>query len=785
MRPTWLLIALVAESAFAQPQGLFGFSDKGTFVLYLNEERAGRISFEWKADGSFVSTTVLTIGEPESRSLVITSDRTGRWARSAFEDRHGRTLIERDGADVTISSPGKTGHGRLPEDMLLFEETAPALISQALRRYDASKGGKQIFGLLELSKVDGGPLTLERRSSSERFVGERALKLTDWVYARRGCELHVLAGEDDRVYLVTGLPWFTSAGISEQHALYVREGYETLRPSPDADSVVSQPRYDIRVESLRIPMRDGVKLAADIYFPVGVAKAPVILTRTPYGKEDGKLRAQFWARRGYIRVIQDVRGRFASEGEWEALIHERSDGYDTVEWLARQPWSTGKVGMIGGSYLGWVQWLAAIEHPPHLTTIIPNVSPPDPFHNLPYDHGAVGLIALAAWFTMIENNPADPEEALAGKNWNEILSVLPVIDIDKTVLGRESLTWRHWMTHPTADAYWRALMALVQLKGVRIPVFHQSGWFDGDGIGTKLNYLALAGQPDTFQKLTIGPWEHVDTATRSIGDRDFGSAATVDLQRDYLRWFDYWLKGLDNGIVKEPLVSMFVMGSNRWIYGAKYPLPETRFEKLYFASGGRLSFTPPTGAQTPDRYVYDPGDPTPDPGYGDSSHRQQVTAERKDILVYTTQPFEKPYTIVGPLSAILYTSSSARDTDWFVHVLDIDPDGKCLPLWGNNSVGLVRARYRNSFVKPEFIQPARIYEYKIDLWHTGITLAPGHCLRVEIASADFPTFSRNLNTGGNNETESRFVSANQALYHDARHASYLLIPVVPAPWASR
>jgi hypothetical protein len=735
-------------------------------------------------DGSFEGKAVLTIGEAASRTLVITPDAEGRLVRSIFENRHGKTLIERKGSDIAITAPGKMGHGTLPEDMLVFEETSPALISLALRQYEVSKGGKQTFGLLELSKADGGPVTLERQDLSERFVGGRGLKLAHWIYARPGCELHVLAGEDNRVYLVTGLPWFVSGGISEQHALYVREGYETLRPLPGGDPLVSQPNYDVKVETVKIPMRDGVKLAADIYFPVGVSKAPVILTRTPYGKHDGEIRGKFWARRGYIRVIQDVRGRFASEGQWEALIHEPKDGYDTIEWLARQPWCTGKVGMIGGSYLGWVQWLAAVEHPPHLATIVPNVSPPDPFHNLPYDHGAVGLMGLAGWFQIIETNARDPDEALAGKNWDELLKVLPVINIDKAVLGRESLTWRHWMAHPTADTYWRALMFPGRLKDVRIPVFHQSGWFDGDGIGSKLNYLATASYGHVLQKLTIGPWPHADTASRSLGDRDFSGAAAIDLQRDYLRWFDYWLKGMDNGILKEPLVSMFVMGSNRWLHGATYPLPETRFEKLYLAGGGRLTFTPPTGAQAADRYVYDPGDPTPDPGYDDSAKRQQMTAVRKDILVYTTPPFEKPYTIAGPLSAVLYASSSARDTDWFVHLLDVDPDGKCLLLWGNNSVGLLRARYRNSVVKPALIEPGKIYKYAIDLWHSGITIAPGHRLRVEIASGDFPTFSRNLNTGGNNETESRFLSATQTVYHNGRHPSHILIPVIPSPWAN-
>jgi hypothetical protein len=281
----------------------------------------------------------------------------------------------------------------------------------------------------------------------------------------------------------------------------------------------------------------------------------------------------------------------------------------------------------------------------------------------------------------------------------------------------------------------------------------------------------MAAYGHSNQKLTIGPWEHTDSAGRLSAKRDFGSAAAIDLQRDYLRWFDHWLKGMDNGITQEPLVSLFVMGGNRWLHGPTYPLPETQFEKLYLASGGKLSFMLPDGNQSPDRYLYDPGDPTPSD--------RVATTTRTDILVYNSEPFERPYTIAGPVSAVLYGASSARDTDWFVHLLEVDQDGKASILWANDSGGHIRARYRNSLAKPELLKPGEIYKYTIDLWHTGVTIAPGHRLRVEVSSAGFPLFDRNLNTGGNNETETRFVSANQTIYHDAQHPSHILLPVIP------
>jgi putative CocE/NonD family hydrolase len=430
--------------------------------------------------------------------------------------------------------------------------------------------------------------------------------------------------------------------------------------------------------------------------------------------------------------------------------------------------------MIGASYLGWAQWCAASLHPPHLATLIPNVSPPDPFHNLPFEYGALGLQISLGWADRVESGASADlsgaiDAALERKNLPELLKALPVLDLDKAVLGKESAYWRRWIAHPSPDGYWAGSMFTDKMKDIRIPVFHQSGWFDGDGIGTKLNYLKMAAYGRPNQKLTVGPWEHTDTAGRVTGKQDFGSAAAIDLQRDYLRWFDHWLKGTDNGIMQELLVSLFVMGSNRWLHGPAYPLPETHFEKLYLTGGGQLSFVPPSDSQAADRYVYDPGDPTP----GD---REEVS--RKDMIVYTTAPFEKPYTIAGPLSAVIYTATSARDTDWYVHVLEVDEAGKCKRLWANGS-GHIRARYRNSLVKPELLEPGKIYRYAIDLWHTGVTIAPGHRLKVEISSAAFPMFDRNLNTGGNNETETRYVAADQSVYHDARHPSYILLPVIP------
>jgi len=779
-------MAVLAARAWPQPAPLSGFSDQGVFSLYLNEERIGRLTFHWKPDGNFESTGTLTAaGQSAEGSLSIIADDAGRWTKATLLSPTDRRVFDRDGKDIRMTFQDTNGKATVPENTLIFEHYSPALITQALRVYDRARGGRQEFPMLDLSDGLEEPrsyaVALEAQGTEERTVGGRRLQLTRWIYTLTGCELHVLAGPDHSVYLVSGVPWLGTGGVPEQQVAYVREGYEEFREPSSGDPRLSPAKYDVRMEAgVRVPMRDGVSLSTDLYLPVGVSRAPVILVRTPYKKEMGEVQARFFARRGYVFAVQDVRGRFASEGAWEPLVHEPQDGYDAIEWLARQPWSSGKVGMIGASYLGWAQWLAATQHPPHLTTIIPNVSPTDPFHNFPFDHGPVTLSALT-WIDLVETNATGDLDGVAIKkiedrNYGELLKPLPAIDLDKSALGRESPSWRRFIAHSAPDRYWSGAMLLDKLKDVRIPVFHQSGWFDGDANGTKLNYLKMASYGHAVQKLTVGPWDHTDTARRIAHGQDFGPAASIDLQRDYLRWFDYWLKGMDNGILRDPLVSLFVMGSNRWLYGRAYPLPQTRFENLYLADGGRLNFTAPNGPQSEDRYTYDPGNPTPPPDTGDAS--KKPGAPRTDVLVYTTAPFEKPYTIAGPVSAVLYAASSARDTDWFVHLMDVDQDGKCSSLWATGS-GQIRARYRKSMGKAELLEPGRVYKYTLDLWHTAITIAPGHRLRVEVASAAFPNFSRNLNTGGNNETESRYVSANQTIYHDARRASHVVLPVIP------
>ncbi|HYP25528.1 MAG TPA: CocE/NonD family hydrolase [Blastocatellia bacterium] len=795
-----------AKKEEALPVPLSGFQDEGVFLLYVNEDRIGSFTFKWQPDGTVDAESTLSMaGQTVTQAVRVVPDKEGRWQSIALDTPLGPVTVVREGNVAKSTFKDKTQTIALKPGSALYGDTAMVLFSHSIRLFDKARGGKQTIPLFI---IPGAALDvpLELKDSVERTVGGRDLKFNRFVYHLPGVDITLWADEEGKIYLME---------IPSQHAAVVREGFEALRKAPEADPLVSQPKFEVRLDrGVGVPMRDGLKLSTDIYRPEGEGRFPVILVRTPYKKEMLEIQGRYYARRGYAFAVQDCRGRFGSPGVWEPFVNEAKDGHDAVEWLAARPWSSGKVGMIGGSYLGWVQWWAARERPPHLVTIIPNVSPPDPFYNIPYEYGAFFLWGAIWWADVVQSEATgDLSGAALGKifekKYDKLLRALPVIDLDKSVLGKENPYWRKWIEHSTNDRYWDQANFLDHLKDVRIPVFHQSGWFDGDGIGTKLNYLRMQSHGHPNQKLVLGPWGHTDQSTRMVGDRDMGEEALMDMQRAYLRWFDYWLKGIDNGVTKEPLVNIFVMGTNKWLTGDVYPLRETRFDKWYLSSkgrantsagDGRLSLALPS-ADSVDRYTYDPGDPTPSPNFyvdpddergdGKADAKKEVSSEeagkkvkafhenltrsRSDILAYVTEPFTQPYTFAGPVSAVLYASSSARDTDWFMRLVEIDKDGGTFQL----AEGKIRARYRNSSRTPEMLTPGKVYQYTLDLWQTGITIPAGHRLRVEVSSASFPIFSRNLNTGGHNEKETKYVKANQVIYHGRRYPSHLLLPAIP------
>ncbi len=552
--------------------------------------------------------------------------------------------------------------------------------------------------------------------------------------------------------------------------------------SPAAHAVVAE-------EKVMIPMRDGVKLASDLYRPEADGKYPTILIRTPYSRAtEGLTKGDRYASRGYVVVAQDVRGRFDSEGEWYPLENEMNDGSDTIDWIAKQPWSDGQVGMIGASYVGWVQWYAAKSGNPHLKAIIPQVSPPDPTENIPYEGGAF-LLSSGWWAKVLEHMEAIGGAGLPTLDWGDKLQTLPLNDLDKA-LGTTHPFLDDWVNRPPTDPAWDAVRYQTHYSKMNVAVLNLSGWFDGDQPGAPQNFVGMREHgPEAMrdhQYLLMGAWGHAFNLQTKLGDIDFGEEAVVDLDAIVVRFFDRYLKGADNGFDQEPPVMVFVMGANRWVRDESWPLSGTVPTKLFLGSPGRaqkvedggfLALEPTTGEA--DSFRYDPHSPriidsdfediTSATATEDISHHE----DRTDYLDYLSPPLETAAEITGPVRAILSVSTDAADTDFTLEVSVISKDGTERGL----AAGIQRLRYRTG--KDEPVPPGDVVTVDIDGWATSKRLEPGDRIRVTIGSCFLPGYARNLNTLEDPATATKGVVATNRVHHDAQHPSYLLLPIVP------
>ncbi len=537
----------------------------------------------------------------------------------------------------------------------------------------------------------------------------------------------------------------------------------------------------------RIRMRDGVELSADVYRPDATGKFACILNRTPYLKSsDGALTfGRFFAQHGYAFVAVDVRGRGDSPGTFVPYRHEGQDGYDAVEWCATQPWSTGKVGTIGGSYNGKTQWLTAVEEPPHLTTMIALVSPSDPFVEFPTGEP---IPLGVSWYYLTSGHVLQNMDAV---DWASLIWHLPLLTMDEAT-GRAMPEWREQFNHTRLDSFWEPERYQNKFDRVQVPVFHISGWYDDEQIGTPLNFIGMTtkGAPSVrkYQKLLMGPWPHAVNSKSKLGDVDFGPSAIIDINQTMLRWFDAWLKGIDNGVKSEAQVRIFVMGSNQWVDEQEWPMTRTRYTKFYLHGSGRansvygdgkLSTDKPQSEKS-DQYTYDPDAPVPfitEPSFaqigGPDDYRP--IERRDDVLVYTGDPVTHDTEVCGPIKVTLYAASTATDTDYTAKLIDVWPNGFAERL----SDGIVRARFRSGMDREELIQPGTIYEYQIEAWNTCQMFKAGHHIRVEISSSAFPKYPRNLNTGEPLGRSNKSLTAQQTIYHDAQHPSHVTLPIVP------
>jgi putative CocE/NonD family hydrolase len=548
---------------------------------------------------------------------------------------------------------------------------------------------------------------------------------------------------------------------------------------------LSQPVYQVIEElDVKVSMRDGVRLSTNIYRPDTLGNFPVLLMRTPYGNggEDNK-EGHFYAQRGYVVVVQDTRGRYESEGLFDAFRYEASDGYDTQQWVGKQPWCNEKIGTFGGSYVGFTQWMPAPLQSPYLITMVPAVTFSD-VHDVVYQGGAFRLALFSPWsFEMTHTYNIDQD--FIGSRTDSILQTLPLMEQDR-YLGWKIPFLRDWLAHPEHDRYWdRTSVGDDGYKKIRTSVYNIGGWFDIVLDGTLQNFIrmtdtTIAPEVRTKQKLLIGPWIH-GWGKSKVGELDFGEAATIDSRELHLRWFDSELKGKNTGIMEEPPVKIFVMGENIWRFENEWPLARTKYQKYYFYSKGKantlsgdgfLNVKLPKDDPT-DTFTYDPENPVPTPG-SMGPYDQKDLEKREDVLVYSTKTLKKDIEVTGPVKVILYAASSAVNTDFTAKLVDVFPDGKAIRL----CEGIIRANFRDPDTTTSNIQPGKVYKYHIDLWATSNVFKKGHKVRVEISSSSFPRFDRNLNTGNFFATDTTYVKATQTIYHSRDYPSCIVLPVI-------
>ncbi|HKP28644.1 MAG TPA: CocE/NonD family hydrolase [Gemmatimonadales bacterium] len=539
--------------------------------------------------------------------------------------------------------------------------------------------------------------------------------------------------------------------------------------------------------------RDGIKLVSDLYLPADSGRWPAILVRTPYLRtfNDGLFakHGRTFAAKGYAYVVQDVRGRGDSEGEFDFFFQEGKDGYDAVEWIARQPWSNGRVCTMGVSYMGTVQWLAAREKPPHLVCAVPTAAAGRWGEELPW-MGGVFLHTFSLRFLNDLSGRYSQGATAAGSDWDRIIAHRPLLSAD-SVLGRRIRLYREWASHPVIDAYWkRILFTETTFKSLDIPTLTVTGLYDGDQPGALFYWRGMqANSPARDRQwLVLGPWNHVQTyagGVEKLQGMELGKESIIDNLQEHLAFFDVFLKRTRPSYDK-PRARVFVTGSNRWREFPSYPVPGAEERSLYLHSGGRansrggdgtLSWTAPND-ESPDAYNYDPANPVPlseedlaGPGEG-----TRTIDSRPDVLVYSTAALTEPVEVIGSVVVKLIASSDGKDTDFTATLLDVAPDGMILRI--GLLPGIRRARARKGNDRVVFLTPGVADTIPIQLFDVAHTFRSGHRIRLEVSSSAAPLFAPNPNTGLPIATDTTSRVARNTVYHDRARASQVILPVI-------
>jgi len=557
-----------------------------------------------------------------------------------------------------------------------------------------------------------------------------------------------------------------------------------------AGAAVSRAGMSVQLH-VRVTMRDGVHLDTNVFRPAAAGRTGVILFRTPYGKGDNLPPGyRAFIDHGFTVVTQDVRGRNASEGVFDSIRYEGPDGYDTIDWIARQTWSNGRVGMSGGSYRGIVQWKAAVLDNPHLKAICPVVSGWDDYADRFYSTGgALKLEHRLVWLS--ENMPAP---GFRPPPLASFIYHLPLRTIDQAATGHAIDMYQKALDHPDYDDYWKNISVRQRIDRVKSAVFSVAGWYD-NYVESDLDAFSALRENGTPAHILVGPWTH-NMAAR-FRDGGFGAHSMAPIRRYQIEWFDHWLNDPPGPEPPEAPVHIFVMGADEWRDEQEWPLKRTRYTPAYLASGGRansvsgdgeLSFSE-NSAAVADYFLYDPARPVPtmggaiccDPRILPWGPMDQAEVEKRpDVLVYTGERLRAPLEVTGPVRAMLYVATSARDTDFTAKLVDVEPNGATR----NVVDGILRLRYRDGLEKQVLAHPGEVYPIMVDLGVTSYVFLPDHRIRVEISSSNFPRFDRNPNTGRPIADETKLRIARQTVLHDAQHPSHILLPIIGNPPAA-
>jgi putative CocE/NonD family hydrolase len=549
-------------------------------------------------------------------------------------------------------------------------------------------------------------------------------------------------------------------------------------------------------------MSDGVTLGGDIYRPDRPGKFPVLLCRTPYNKNGQAKWGDFFAQHGYAVVVVDSRGLNASGGKWRPYIDEGRDGYDTQQWIGQQPWCDGKIGMFGRSYPAYTQVISAPYRSPYVKAIMPEAAQSSNFEAVWSWNGIYHLALGLSW--------GPGQEAIAEKkprptpSWVEVMNHVP-LKSSMDLIGVHSDFVADTLTHQTYDDFWQQMSIREKYAEMDVPAYHLTGWYDDlvhETIANFVNMRKLSRSENArrWQKLLIGPWGHGVRADPKYGDMDFGPQMLTDLQQLHLHWYDYHLKGVQNGLESEAPIRIFVMGENKWRDEQEWPITRAHETRMYLTSNGHansrmgdgvLSDQPP-GSEPSDKFAYDPRYPVPTyGGHGSGGGGitrdgafsvqgpmdQRDTEQRNDVLVYTSNPLPADTEVTGTVELNMFFSTDVKDTDFFATLSDVYPDGRTILL----TEGALRTRYRNSILKTALLTPNQPYEIKIPLWETSNVFKAGHRIRLHVTSSNFPRFNRNLNSGKGmaDESEDDIRVAHQVVMHDSSHLSALSLPVIP------